>query len=423
MRRSAFGRAAAVTARAVAAGTVAALLATGCTADPAPPPPPPPLELAWQEVSLPAAPAGLRTLLRAAAICDGRWYLVGGYLDPTLGDSPDATAPAAWTSTDGRTWTPMAFAFSGRNYWATVAVLYSAACRGEHLVTIGAKPGGAHGNPRVMTFHPVPAPDGTDVLTEQVAYFETYGGPTANNVSLLRSGPDGLLITGNRTSGAAVWNSTDGVEFELLEGAPVLAVAPGEQTWAYDAVAVDGGWVVVGGALPDGRIDRDAAAWQSADGRTWQRMAVPHDDTAYDELGLVIADGATLVAVGRTGDHFQAWRRTAGGWRYGGTFGSAVLDAVTPGGPLSVPYPADLAGVGGLLVTAVASRGTHELYGSTDGGLTWRFVPLPRPGPAGAGRDVVLAGVPARDGAPDRLLMAIDDGTDARLFLADLAAR
>ena len=39
----------------------------------------------------------------------------------------------------------------------------------------------------------------------------------------LVAGPAGFLITGNRTSGAAVWTSPDASEFEIIEAAPGLA--------------------------------------------------------------------------------------------------------------------------------------------------------------------------------------------------------
>ena len=48
----------------------------------------------------PPGPPG-RTLLRDATACAGRWYVVGGVVDPA-----GETRPAAWTSPDGTSWVP-----------------------------------------------------------------------------------------------------------------------------------------------------------------------------------------------------------------------------------------------------------------------------------------------------------------------------
>jgi hypothetical protein len=283
---------------------------------PVPPPPPTPVELAWQEITLPPPPAGERIVLRAATVCDGRWYLTGAY-----GGAGDTTRPAAWTSRDGRTWSEMNVAAD--SYYGVRSVMFTAACRDGQLATIGGRPGGAHGNPRMSSYHHETNPDGTEVLKEVAARFELYGGPTATNVGRLSAGPKGFMITGNRASGAAVWNSVDAAKFEIVEGAPVLATSPERVTWAADAAGGPDGWTVVGGVIPTGRIDRDPAAWTSADGLTFQQVSVPAE-TEYDELTLVQPQGETLVAVGQAGATFRAWRFVDGQWRAGGRFGSTA---------------------------------------------------------------------------------------------------
>ena len=84
---------------------------------------------------------------------------------------------------------------------------------------VGAKSGGAHGNPRVTTWYR--RDDG--VFTDVVAAFELYGGPLAVTVGRIAGGPDGWLIAGARTSGAAVWLSDDATDFRLVDGDPALS--------------------------------------------------------------------------------------------------------------------------------------------------------------------------------------------------------
>ncbi|MGK5741810.1 hypothetical protein [Micromonospora sp. URMC 103] len=346
---------------------------------------PQPVAPAWQQVTLPTppGPAG-RLLLRDAVACAGRWYVVGGVAAAT-----GETRPAAWTSTDGAAWRSVpirADSFYGRQN-----VLYAVGCRDGVAAAIGAKTGGAHGYPRVSTWQQ--RPDGG--LVEVQAPFETYGGPTAVNVSRLSGGPGGWLIVGNRSSGAASWVSRDAGEFTLVEGAPGLASDASGVTWAFDAVAVPEGWLAVGGWLPAGRIDRDPAVWTSADGRSWRRTVLP-GGRDYEELQRVAVSDGVPVAVGLRGGTFGAWRRESGGWVAAGAFGRRA--------GAGVPAVTGLVADGGRLVAAVADGERHSVWVSADRGGSWREVTLPVAAPAGADRDVALVTV------GDRWWLAVDDG-------------
>ena len=211
------------------------------------------------------------------------------------------------------------------------------------------------------------------------ARFELYGGPTAVNVARLVAGPAGWLITGNRSSGAAVWLSSDGRDFILREPTPGLASEPGLYTWGADAVAHRGEWTVVGGTITEGRIDRDAAAWTSTDGASWRRQVVPAD-AEYDEITRVVVQGDALVAIGLHGPTFQAWRRSAGTWQTAGRFGS-TKPATAPAGPYSSPIAPALASAGGMLFAAVADGVEYRLWSSADSGDQWREVAPPCPCP------------------------------------------
>src|SRR5262245_39536374 len=127
-------------------GVMLVLAAAGCDRA-APTPAPEPLRPAWPSLELPVppGPAG-RLAPRDVTACGPDWYIVGAVIGPD-----GATRPAAWTSSDGRTWTSMTF--NPRTFYGEQAVLYSAACKDDQFATIGAKSGGAHGNPRVTQWY------------------------------------------------------------------------------------------------------------------------------------------------------------------------------------------------------------------------------------------------------------------------------
>jgi hypothetical protein len=122
------------------------LLPAACGHAPTPPPPQP-MQPTWQEQQLPvpAGPTG-RLAVRDATICGSHWYVVGAVIGPD-----DSTRPAAWTSPDGQRWSSLTF--HPRTFYGEQAVLYTAACRDDGFAAVGAKSGGAHGNPRVTTWY------------------------------------------------------------------------------------------------------------------------------------------------------------------------------------------------------------------------------------------------------------------------------
>lgn len=377
--------------------TVATAL-TACTSTPAPRPEP--VVLPWQEITLPAAPDGERNTLGDGAYCDGHWYLVGAYAHE------EDTRPAAWTSLDGSSWTTQpVFADS---YYGVRSLLHAAACEDGHLVALGGKIGGAHGNPRMSSYHLV---DG--VLTEVAASFELYGGPHATNVGRMTAGPAGFLIVGNRSAGAAVWRSPDGAAFEIVEGAPGLASTSTVFTWAADAAYHDGAWVVVGSTGTTTRPGRDAAAWRSTDGLTWRAMPV-QAAPGYDELSVVAQANGTLVALGPHDDAFQAWRLDpAQGWRLAGQFGSRVLPTADQ---LSAAIPVDVVAAGGVLMALVKADNLFQLWRSTDTGASWQVVTAPAGVlPAAGGQTAALVAA-----APDRIMLLADDGARARAWIVSV---
>jgi hypothetical protein len=369
------------------------LMPVGCTAHGAPDPDvsASPVARTWTESALPA-PAGAagRIVIRDAAQCQDRWFVVGA-----LQDASGATVPAAWTSADAVAWT--AIRIDARSYYGKQNVLYSVACREGRMAALGAKAGGAHGYPRTFSWHETP--DG--VLHEVSAPFELFGGPQAVNVARLDAGRPGWLISGNRMSGAAAWVSGDSAAFRIVERAPVLASGTAGETWSFDAVATDGGWVMVGGEQLKGRIDRDAVGWLSTDGVRWQRLPAAGATPAYEELQRVVLD-RTPLAVGLRGGAFGVWRLAGERWQPGASFGVAP-----PGGRASVRSLA----VAGTSLFCVTSDGVSQtLWESTDGGDRWRPVASPAPMPAGADRTVAVSG------AAGQVLLVHDDGARGRIY-------
>ncbi|MEU4428872.1 hypothetical protein AB0F81_50380 [Actinoplanes sp. NPDC024001] len=309
----------------------------------------------WTRIDLPGASGAD---LRAAADCDGRWYVAG-----SLPDTTGRTRPAAWTSTDAVTWEPVRFSALPTSEYGPQNVISAVACAAGRVVMLGSARGGAHGNPRVSTWHRLA--DGR--MTENPAPFETYGGDTAVDVAHLSAGPSGFALAGNRSTGAAAWFSPDGVTFTLVENAPGLASDATGRTAARDVVALpDGRWMVVGG-----RDDR-AAAWVSRDGRRWTPADPPSAEPGWTELQRAVRVGADVVAAGPRGTSFGVWRLRAGTWSELGVFGGA------PTGVRS------LAAAGGRLV-AVAGG----LWTSADG-VTWQSQVTPEPPVAVTGRDGTL---------------------------------
>ncbi|MEV6299077.1 hypothetical protein AB0M02_06700 [Actinoplanes sp. NPDC051861] len=340
------------------------LLLGACTTAPAGP--------AWIRLGLPGAP---NADLRAIADCDGRFYLVGGHVD----DEGD-TRPAGWTSADAISWEPVGFDPLPTSQYGPQNVISAVACAAGRVVMLGSARGGAHGNPRVSTWHRLP----NGRMAENAAPFETYGGDTAVDVAHLAAGPRGFAIAGNRSSGAAAWLSPDGTGFTLFENAPGLASTAAAPTAARDAVALpDGRWLVIGS-----RGNR-AAAWTSHDGRRWHLSTPPGPDapppgstappagSEWSEMQRAVVIDGTVVAAGPRGTSFATWRLRDDTWTEEPSFGGA------PSGVQS------LAAVSGQLVLAGGG-----LWIAADG-RTWRQRTTPETPVAATGRDDILLVVTA----------------------------
>lgn len=356
---------------------------------------PSPVSLDWREAAL-VLPAGASRVpvVRDAVVCGGKWFVVGA-----VRDGQGATSPAAWElSADGASSTSVAV--NAESFYGKQNVLYTVACREGVLAAVGAKPGGAHGNPRTSSW--VRVADGA--FQEVSARFELYGGPAAVSVGRLSAGAAGFLITGNRTSGAAVWSSVDASEFTIAEGVPGLASDAAALTWVSDAVAVDSGWLAVGGVLPTGRPDRDPAGWSSAGDGVWRRSDASGASDEYEELQRVVLVDGVPVASGVRGKVFGVWRWESGRWQPSASFG-----AVSPSAWSGVR---SLAAVGSRLLAVVGDGSAYEVWVSGDGGAGWRRGALPV-----AVRGVSGSSVSVSAGS-GRWALCSDDGVTGRVFTA-----
>ncbi|MEH1099368.1 hypothetical protein [Micromonospora sp. CPCC 205561] len=374
---------------------LAVLLPTGCDRAPSGPAEGP-LRPGWEPLTLPA-PQGApgRALLRDAVACAGRWYVVGG-----LADAAGETRPAAWSSADGVSWSALPLAAS--SFYGRQHVLYAAACRDGRLAALGAKNGGAHGNPRTGTWSQATG----GALREAPAPFELYAGPRAVSVARLAAGPGGWLIAGARVDGAAVWTSPDGERFTIREGVAELAGDGRGRTVAYDAVAAPSGWWVVGAVLPPGTTALAPLAWSSADGRAWRRVALPAPD-GRGQAQRVASAGGAVVAVGPVRAGFAAWRLAGDEWRRAGGFGAAgpgvsSVDALVPAGR--------------DLVAVTGDGDGHGLWLSADSGDSWREMAMPTVVPDAGNSAVAVASL------GDRLLLVADDGEGSRAWSVGLGS-
>lgn len=385
--------------RAVAVLGVVVTLLAGCRAagdDPRPEP----VRPRWEMADLPVPPGSPgRLIVRDVTVCAGHWFAVGA-----VGAPDGGTRPAAWRSVDGRVWT--ALPLRPISYYGERAILYAVGCSEGRIAVVGARAGGAHGNPRVRTWRP----DADGGLTEVPADFEVYGGPEAVSASRIAGGAAGWLIAGARTGGAAVWRSQDAAGFALVDDAPGLASDAGLTTIATDVVAVPDGWLVGGGGRPAGRADRDPYVWSSADGRAFTRRALPA--TGADEVvQRLVRVGAVVYALGVRGGAFQAWKWSpeamvaAGEWRAVAGFGATGAGAVA-GVESAAAADGDV-----VLAMTVAADG-HRLWRSAAGASSW--VPVALPGQVSAGGDTSAA-VAAADG---RMVVTVDDGVAARVWFA-----
>ncbi len=433
---------------------------------------PGPLTADWRLVALPPAAAG-RLILGDVLACGGRWYALGGVrttggvgATPGVGPTPGAgaptgsagaptgsagaptgsagaptgsagaptgsagaptgnagatpasvgataggTRPGAWTSTDGRSWTPVPL--RATTPYGPQQVFSSAACSQDRVAALGDTSGGVHGNPRYNTWW-----GDTGGLTDVLSGLDLFGGDDAISVGRIAggSGPSRYLVAGSwddaaKRPHATVWTSADGTRFDRRDSDPALASTDALVTEAASATYAGDEWLLAGDATRAGNaIAREPVAWSSTDAIGWHREDVDHQAGRDEALQRITGWNGTALAIGVRGTGFGAWRRdpASHAWRVAGGFGRFTGD--------TLPGVTGVAVVTGRARPIVYVAGTDgaalRLWASTDA-ATWRPVRLPASFPAGGGRTLVVA---AQAG---KLLVAASGDTGARLWLAD----
>jgi hypothetical protein len=371
---------------------VLAVLAGGCSSDDESPTQH--ADVAWHEVHLPLPPGPPgRVAVRDATSCGSTWYVVGAVIA-----ADGNSRPAAWSSSDGRAWHSLAI--DATDYWAQRAILRSVACRGDRMAAIGARSGGAHGNPRTSSWYR--RRDGA--LVDMKATFVLYGGSQALSVNRVAAGPDGWLIAGNRSRGAAVWFSRDATDFRLVDDDPALSSDATHGTAALDPVHDGSEWTVVGRAQLPARVSPVPLAWTSPDGLRWKRQEVPAGTDGFADLERVIRLDDGLMAVGIRGARFGTWRRTDGRWKADAAFG-----ALAQGGG-GAPFVSGLASASGGVLAAASDGSRFHLW--ADSGDGWHEAATPTH-PTNAGDHQLTVAT-----AGSTVLLLADDGASGRVWLA-----
>jgi hypothetical protein len=384
-----------------AAALLLAALVPGCTHGTSRPGP---VRVDWQPVTLPAAPDG-RLTVGDVLTCGGRWYALGG-VRTNGGD----TRPGAWTSTDGRSWTPVPL--RATTPYGPQQLFGSAACSQDRVAALGNTSGGVHGNQRYNTWW-----GDAGGLTDVPSGLDLFGGDDAVGVGRIAggSGPSRYLIAGSWNDAAnrphaTVWASADGTRFDRRDGDPALASNATMVTEAASAAYVGDEWLLTGDATQAGSaITRAPVAWSSTDAIGWRREEVSYQPGRDEALRRITPWAGTALAVGVRGTGFGAWRRDPAtrAWQSVGGFGRFTGDSVP--GVTGLAVATDRATP--IVYVAGADGAALRLWASADA-ATWRPVRLPAEFPAGGGRTLLVA---EQDG---RLLLAADDGTGVRLWLA-----
>jgi serine/threonine-protein kinase len=210
---------------------------------------------------------------------------------------------------------------------------------------------------------------------------------------------DGRLIAGGSDGQRAqVWVSDDGGASWARTDSPGLQ-GPGGQV-VYGFVVSGSKLLAVGTTGVEDELD--AAVWSSTDGVEWKSVKSPAFKAPRDQvISAARAIGTRVVAVGATGELGEGtdaavWVSDAGAWRRippamfdeGGHQVMRALETAPGGSPLVAvgcqdpPYPCD---------TKQSTTSNAAVWISDDGGTTWGPVALTGPELVGEGAQVMRA--------------------------------
>jgi hypothetical protein len=271
----------------------------------------------YRPVDLGVASPGIGAIIRTPT----DWWVAGSFRDVS-----GEHRPGLWKSADGTGWTRIDTVAA--TPYGEVSELYAVAADSHGLAAIGMATGGAHGNPRTVSW--VLQADGK--LHEVAANFELYNGVRQIGVRSISGGPAGFVIFGTRNNrndriGATSWTSPAGDDFTIRDDDVALSSGPGEFVQGLDVTSAGGEYVAVGERLLiDGSsINTDGIVWKSLDGVTWQRFSPtglllggPGDQrvqrAAVDGTRVVLAGiqtrGSTVRFLSWSTQDGKRWKRT-----------------------------------------------------------------------------------------------------------------
>lgn len=170
-------------------------------------------------------------------------------------------------------------------------------------------------------------------------------------------------------SHAAAWSSADGSAWQRVASLP----APQGSSISAAETGPDGGLVAVGTS------GGAAAVWRTIDGLTWTLESLPAAPGAgaTESLTAVARAGAGYVAGGSV---VSATGRTATLWRSADGVAWIRVAAGLPSGSSEVRGIATAVGTGTVVAVGISGderRGTAAVWRSTDEGSTWQSVSSP----------------------------------------------
>ena len=234
--------------------------------------------------------AGAHPILRIpgqATMADVMALPDGGYV--SVGYSPPAWTPLAWTSADGLTWRMHAIGTTEFTFPEALATGSDGS-----VVAVGR----SGRRPIAWTTR-----DGVAWQRQEVATLGSDGAPERMNA--VAAGGDGYVAGGSvgpelAERRARFWTSPDGSTWQPIPD-HAAAFAGAE----VRAITRFGEGFVAVGALGDAQSQTGAVAWTSPDGFSWERIESPAFDGGK-AVAIVESPGGDLVAVGTTVERREA---------------------------------------------------------------------------------------------------------------------
>ena len=350
-----------------------------------------------------SAPLGISdaSFVTSMVSFDGALYAAGEAVSGTVVEA------AVWRSADGSTWTRLGRAgpqFAG----AEMVVLVVAR---DGLVAWGADGQRAcQGQGAAATCSPAPlmlwtSPDG--VTWTPIADASPFAGAT---ISAITDGPAGLVAVGDTGWNApAIWVSDTGATWTRLALGTAFADAHLSTVRAAGPGYVVGGGTgsqqvsVTGG--PASTVPTTAAAWWSADGRTWTKASVEGPGGGGSNLAMIYVGSEGLVAVGATSDGRDSAAWTSPDGRIWVPIAASVSGTPSPA-PGAASLPSYTLADDGTHILAVADTSQPLLsYWVSTNGTDWRELAL-----SGATATDPANTVPQQTGRWLRQVFLVPDG-------------